>query len=48
LKLKEKGGNQSVLAGVPKSLPALVKALRIQEKAHSVVFDWQRREAVEA
>jgi XTP/dITP diphosphohydrolase len=46
LKLKEKGGNKSVLAGVPKSLPALVKALRIQDKAHAVGFDWQRREEV--
>jgi len=46
LKLKEKGDNPSVLAGVPKSLPALLKALRIQEKAHAVGFDWQRREEV--
>jgi XTP/dITP diphosphohydrolase len=46
LKLEEKGGNQSVLAGVPKSLPALIKALRIQEKAHGVGFDWQYQEDV--
>lgn len=38
LKLKE--GNKSVLGGVPKSLPALVKAMRIQEKARGVGFDW--------
>jgi len=44
LKLQEKGGNQSVLAGVPKSLPALVKALRIQEKVSGVGFDWQYKE----
>lgn len=46
LKLKEKGGNKSVLAGVPKSLPALIKALRIQEKAHHIGFDWQQKEQV--
>jgi len=39
LKLKEKG-NKSVLGGVPTSLPALVKAMRIQEKARGVGFDW--------
>ncbi len=46
LKLKEKGGNKSVLAGVPDSLPALVKANRIQEKARGVGFDWENREQV--
>jgi tetrapyrrole methylase family protein/MazG family protein len=45
IKLKEKG-NKSVLGGVPKSLPALVKAMRIQEKAKGVGFDWDRREHV--
>ena len=39
IKLQEKG-NKSVLGGVPKSLPALVKAMRIQEKARGVGFDW--------
>ena len=43
LKLKEKGGNKTVLAGVPKSLPALIKAHRIQDKARSVGFDWEER-----
>lgn len=43
LKLKEKGGNKSVLAGVPNSLPALIKAHRIQDKARSVGFDWEER-----
>ncbi|MBK6397157.1 MAG: nucleoside triphosphate pyrophosphohydrolase [Bacteroidetes bacterium] len=38
LKLKE--GNKSVLSGVPRSLPAMVKAMRIQEKARGVGFDW--------
>ena len=46
LKLKEKGRKPSVLSGVPKSLPALVKAYRIQDKTHSIGFDWQDREQV--
>lgn len=40
LKLKEKGGNKTVLSGVPVSLPSLIKAERIQEKAANVGFDW--------
>ncbi len=44
LKLKE--GNKSVLEGVPVSLPALVKASRIQEKARGVGFDWEKKEQV--
>jgi mazG family protein len=39
-KIKLKEGNKSVLGGVPKSLPALVKASRIQDKAAGVGFDW--------
>lgn len=46
LKLKEKGGNKTVLAGVPTALPALVKAFRIQEKASHVGFDWEKPEQV--
>lgn len=46
LKLKEKGGNKTVLAGVPASLPALIKCFRIQEKAANVGFDWEKREDV--
>ena len=46
LKLKEKDGNRSVLSGVPQSLPALIKATRIQEKARGVGFDWEQREQV--
>lgn len=46
LKLKEKGGNRSVLAGVPKSLPSVIKALRIQEKAVGVGFDWEKKEDI--
>jgi XTP/dITP diphosphohydrolase len=45
IKLKEKG-NQSVLGGVPKSLPALVKAIRIQDKARGMGFDWEKKEQV--
>jgi XTP/dITP diphosphohydrolase len=45
-KLKLKEGTTSVLAGVPKSLPALVKASRIQEKARAVGFDWDQPEQV--
>ena len=45
-KLKLKHGNKSVLEGVPKSLPALVKAIRIQDKARGVGFDWEKKEQV--
>lgn len=41
IKLKEKGGNKTVLSGVPDSLPSLIKANRIQEKAANVGFDWE-------
>jgi MazG family protein len=46
IKMKEKGGNKTVLSGVPKSLPALVKATRIQEKARSAGFDWEEKTQV--
>ncbi|GAB3650947.1 nucleoside triphosphate pyrophosphohydrolase [Echinicola sediminis] len=45
IKLQEKG-NQSVLGGVPRSLPALIKAMRIQEKARGVGFDWEEKSQV--
>lgn len=45
-KLKLKEGKKSVLEGVPKSLPALVKASRIQEKVKGVGFDWEKPEQV--
>jgi MazG family protein len=45
IKLKEKL-NQSVLGGVPESLPALIKAMRIQEKARGVGFDWEEKSQV--
>jgi XTP/dITP diphosphohydrolase len=43
IKLKEKGGNKTVLEGVPASLPSVVKAHRIQDKARNVGFDWKDR-----
>jgi len=46
LKLKEKDGNTSVLGGIPKGLPAVIKAYRIQDKARGVGFDWEKREQV--
>lgn len=46
LKLKEKGGNKTVLSGVPTALPAIIKADRIQEKAANVGFDWEKPEQV--
>jgi XTP/dITP diphosphohydrolase len=45
-KLKLKEGNKSVLGGVPNSLPALVKASRIQEKARGIGFDWEHKNQV--
>ena len=44
--LKMKEGNRSVLAGVPISLPAMIKAHRIQDKVRAIGFDWDRREQV--
>lgn len=46
IKLKEKDGNKSVLSGVPSSLPSLIKAYRIQDKARNVGFDWVDRKEV--
>lgn len=46
IKLKEKGGNKTVLEGVPASLPSIAKAHRIQDKARNVGFDWTEREQV--
>ncbi|MBW6484476.1 MAG: nucleoside triphosphate pyrophosphohydrolase [Vicingaceae bacterium] len=45
-KLKLKEGKTSVLEGVPKSLPALIKCIRIQDKARGVGFDWDNKEQV--
>jgi MazG family protein len=45
-KLKLKEGKKSVLAGIPKTLPALVKAMRLQEKVRQVGFEWENKEQV--
>lgn len=45
-KLKIKEGKKSVLSGVPKTLPALIKAMRLQEKAKQVGFEWENKEQV--
>lgn len=45
-KLKLKEGKSSVLSGVPKTLPALIKAMRLQEKAKQVGFEWENKEQV--
>ncbi|MCS6821196.1 MAG: nucleoside triphosphate pyrophosphohydrolase [Microscillaceae bacterium] len=45
-KIKLKEGNKSVLAGIPASVPALIKAYRMQEKAHGVGFDWEHAHEV--
>jgi XTP/dITP diphosphohydrolase len=44
--IKRKEGNKTVLGGVPNSLPALIKASRIQEKVRAVGFDWDQREQI--
>ncbi len=46
LKLKEHNGNKTVLSGIPKNLPALIKAYRLQDKARGVGFDWEKKQQV--
>ena len=46
IKLKEIGGNKTVLEGVPVSLPSVAKAHRIQDKARNAGFDWEKKEDV--
>jgi len=46
LKIKEGNGNKPVLSGVPSSLPAIIKANRIQEKVRGVGFDWEKRDQI--
>lgn len=46
IKMKEKGGNKTILGGVPTTLPSLIKAERVQEKAANVGFDWENKEDV--
>lgn len=43
IKMEEKGGNKTVLEGVPQALPSLIKAYRIQDKARNSGFDWNER-----
>ena len=46
LKMTEKDGNKTILSGVPNSMPSLIKAYRMQEKAANVGFDWDKKEDV--
>ncbi|MBQ9310352.1 MAG: nucleoside triphosphate pyrophosphohydrolase [Bacteroidales bacterium] len=46
IKTKEKGGNRTILGGVPKSFPPLLKAYAMQDKARAVGFDWEEKEQV--
>lgn len=46
IKMREKDGNKRVLSGVPKALPSMIKAYRIQDKARNVGFDWAKKEDV--
>ncbi len=46
VKAKEKGGNKTVLSGIPDAMPAILKALSMQEKARGCGFDWEQKEDV--
>lgn len=46
VKAREKGGNKTVMEGIPDAMPALLKALAMQEKARGCGFDWEKREDV--
>ncbi|MBQ7448681.1 MAG: nucleoside triphosphate pyrophosphohydrolase [Paludibacteraceae bacterium] len=46
IKQKEKDGNKTILSGIPKALPSVIKAYRIQDKARNAGFDWDEREQV--
>lgn len=46
VKAKEKGGNKTVMGGIPDAMPALLKALSMQEKARGCGFDWEEKEQV--
>ena len=46
VKAKEKDGNKTVMGGIPKAMPALLKALSMQEKARGCGFDWEKKEDV--
>lgn len=46
VKQKEKDGNKTILSGIPSSLPSLIKAYRMQDKARNAGFDWEKKEDV--
>ena len=46
VKAKEKDGNKTVMGGIPKAMPAMLKALSMQEKARGCGFDWEKKEDV--
>ena len=46
VKAAEKNGNRSVMSGIPRTMPALLRALSMQEKARGCGFDWEKREDV--
>jgi len=46
VKAKEKGGNKTVMGGIPRAMPAMLKALSMQEKARGCGFDWEKKEDV--
>lgn len=46
VKAKEKGGNKTVMAGIPRTMPAMLKALSMQEKARGCGFDWEKKDDV--
>ena len=46
VKAREKGGNKTIMGGIPKAMPALLKALSLQEKARGCGFDWEKKEDV--
>ena len=46
VKAKEKGGNRTVMSGIPDAMPAILKALSMQEKARGCGFDWEKKEDV--
>ena len=46
VKAREKGGNRTVMGGIPKAMPAILKALSMQEKARGCGFDWDKKEDV--
>lgn len=46
VKAKEKGGNKTIMSGIPEAMPAILKAMSMQQKARGCGFDWEKREDV--